>query len=97
MAENVRPRTAGAWDFENWAKKKSAPAQLIRVTPATQIKKGDIVVFKQSHIGLAVADQAGSTIKTVEGNTDLSGSREGGGVYAKVRKISKIRSVIRLS
>lgn len=97
MAENVRPRTAGAWDFENWAKKKSAPAQLIRITSGTKIKKGDILVFKQSHIGLAVADQVGSTVKTVEGNTNLSGSREGGGVFAKDRKVSKFRSIIRLS
>lgn len=97
MDGSVRPQTAGAWDFQNWARKKSTPAQLIKMTPTTKIKAGDILIFKQSHIGLAVADQEGSTVKTVEGNTDLSGSREGGGVYRKARKVSKFQSIIRLA
>jgi len=34
-------------------------------------------------------------VLTVEGNTDSSGSREGGGVFQKRRHLSKIRSRIR--
>jgi hypothetical protein len=91
-----RPRTAGAWDFERWARKSSTPANLLK--PArNQIKAGDIIVFTFSHIGLAVEDQEGDTVRTIEGNTDESGSREGGGVYAKVRSLRQIRSIIRIS
>jgi hypothetical protein len=59
---------------------------------------GDIVIFTFSHIGIAVSepDEKGN-VKTVEGNTDKAGSREGGGVYLKTRNISKIRSRIRFN
>jgi hypothetical protein len=90
-----RPRTAGAWDFERWARKSSTPANLLK-PDRNQIKAGDIVVFTFSHIGLAVEDQEGDTVRTIEGNTDESGSREGGGVYAKVRSLRQIRSIIRI-
>lgn len=87
-----RPQTAGAWDFENWAKSQGVK----RFKPRGKIKAGDIVVFTFSHIGLAIEDEKNGSVKTVEGNTDLSGSREGGGVYIKSRPVSSIRSHIRL-
>lgn len=89
-----RPLTAGAWDFERWARTQPLPVKLHK--PRTKIKKGDIVVFTFSHIGVAIADESGGYVKTVEGNTDSSGSREGGGVYEKKRKVSLVRSNIRL-
>lgn len=91
-----RPRTAGAWDFERWAKKKNTPATLYKPSSKVKIRRGDIVVFYASHIGLAVSNESGGYVKTIEGNTDASGSREGGGVYRKTRSKRKIRSVIRL-
>ena len=87
-----RPQTAGAWDFENWAKSEGVK----RFKPRQKIKAGDIVIFTFSHIGLAIEDEKGGTVRTIEGNTDLSGSREGGGVYIKTRPVSSIRSHIRL-
>ena len=90
-----RPQTAGAWDFERWARKTSG-VELIKPAPA-DIRPGDIVIFKFSHIGLAVAKPSGSTVKTIEGNTDAKGSREGGGVYRKTRRLSKIRSIVRIN
>lgn len=87
-----RPQTAGAWDFENWAKSQGVK----RFKPRGRIKAGDIVVFTFSHIGLAIEDEKGGSVKTIEGNTDASGSREGGGVYIKSRPVSSIRSHIRL-
>ena len=87
-----RPQTAGAWDFENWAKSEGVR----RFKPRQKIKAGDIVIFTFSHIGLAIEDEKGGVVRTVEGNTDLSGSREGGGVYIKARPVSSIRSHIRL-
>lgn len=89
----ARPQTAGAWDFERWARSQPSPVKLHK--PRTKIKKGDIVIFTFSHIGVAIEDEAGGYVKTIEGNTDSSGSREGGGVYIKTRATSLIRSNIR--
>jgi len=92
-----RPRTAGAWDFENWAKQESTNGIELRKPTNEDIKAGDIVVFTFSHIGLAVkdADSSGYVV-TIEGNTNGAGSREGGSVLEKKRHVSKIRSRIRI-
>ena len=92
-----RPRTAGAWDFENWAKQQSANGVELRKPTNEDIKAGDIVVFTFSHIGLAVkdADSSGYVV-TIEGNTNGAGGREGGSVLEKKRHVSKIRSRIRI-
>jgi len=95
MPDSPRPQTAGAWDFETWARLRDDVAQLLK--PGTdQILAGDILVLKISHIGLAADDEDGWSVRTIEGNTDASGSREGGGVYARTRRVAGIRSIIRL-
>jgi hypothetical protein len=94
-----RPRTAGAWDFERWARVDAAAGGVKIFKPrkaANPIKAGDIVVFTFSHIGLAIEDERGGFVRTVEGNTSTSGSREGGGVYLQRRAVSLVRSHIRL-
>jgi len=92
-----RPTTAGAWDFENWSRAQDDSTSTKK--PAGEdVKAGDIVVFRFSHIGIAVSSpDADGYIKTVEGNTDSAGSREGGGVFLKNRKISQVRSRIRFT
>jgi hypothetical protein len=92
-----RPRTAGAWDFENWSLEQDK-ATNTKKPHGGDILPGDIVVFTFSHIGIAVSspDDDG-IVKVAEGNTDAAGSREGGGVYLKSRHISKIRSRIRFT
>jgi hypothetical protein len=93
-----RPRTAGAWDFEKWATDRSgAGVELIKPRSRGKIKKGDILVYTFSHIGIAVADEKNSSVATVEGNTNKAGSREGDGVYKKTRKTSLVRSIVRAS
>lgn len=91
-----RPRTAGAFDFENWSKAQGTETQTKR-DPGDDVKAGDIVIFKFSHIGIAVADAHGGTVETCEGNTDSDGSREGGGVFRKTRKLSQIKTRIRFT
>jgi hypothetical protein len=92
-----RPRTAGAWDFENWAKQQVANGIDLRKPTNEDIKAGDIVVFSFSHIGLAVKDiDSSGYVVTIEGNTNGAGSREGGSVLEKKRHVSKIRSRIRI-
>ena len=93
-----RPRTAGAWDFENWAKQQVANGIDLRKPTNEDIKAGDIVVFSFSHIGLAVKEiDSSGYVVTIEGNTNGAGSREGGSVLEKKRHVSKIRSRIRIS
>jgi hypothetical protein len=92
-----RPQTAGAWDFENWAKKQSTRGVELRKPTNEDIKAGDIVVFTFSHIGIAVKDvDSSGYVVTIEGNTNGAGSREGGSVLEKKRHVSKIRSRIRI-
>jgi hypothetical protein len=90
------PRTAGAWDFEKWCRGVGNWARL-RKPHQGDIKAGDIVIFSFSHIGIAAGapDPLGD-VPTIEGNTNGAGSREGDGVYRKMRPISKIRSRIRI-
>jgi hypothetical protein len=90
-----RPRTPGAWDFENWCKSVDRTA-ILKKPHDGDIKRGDLVIFKFSHIGIALSspDKDG-IIETVEGNTNSAGSREGDGVYRKKRSILAIRSRIR--
>ena len=92
-----RPRTAGAWDFENWSLAQDNSTQT-KKPHRGDILPGDIVVFKFSHIGLAISapDKNGNVI-TIEGNTDGAGSREGGAVLRKTRSASSIRSRIRFA
>lgn len=84
-----RPETAGAFDFENWAKQPG-----LRVYKSGSVRRGDIVIFDFSHIGLATDEKNGS-VQTIEGNTNASGSREGDGVWKKTRSKGLIRSWIR--
>jgi len=92
-----RPRTAGAWDFENWSLEQDKTTNTKKPHDG-DILPGDIVMFTFSHIGIAVsAPDDDGNVTTVEGNTDTAGSREGGGVYLKSRHISKIRSRIRFT
>jgi hypothetical protein len=92
-----RPRTAGAWDFENWSKDQDNSTNT-KKPHRGDIQSGDIVIFTFSHIGIATsAPDKNGNVRTVEGNTDGAGSREGGAVLAKTRHISKIRSRIRFT
>ena len=90
-----RPRSAGAWRFEDWSLAQDA-STWTKKNPGLDIKRGDLVVFKISHIGIAVSDaDASGRFFCVEGNTNKAGSREGDGVYRKARKVADIRSRIR--
>lgn len=93
-----RPTTAGAWDFERWARENPDLVELLKPV-GTVILEGDILVFTKSHIGAALERSfprtASSIITTVEGNTDPGGSREGDGVYLRERRKDFVRSVIR--
>lgn len=95
--EKWRCKDARAFGWEEWAVKRK-----LRVLPETQLaKKGDIVVFDFSHIGIVIEDQKSikTSIKTIEGNTNGAGERDsvkGDGVWKKSRAPSLTKSYIRL-
>ena len=88
----ARPRTAAAFDFERWAKEQGLEV----IKKPTTLSKGDIVIFKFSHIGVASGGEAGGYFDCVEGNTDKKGDREGGGVFNQTRSMQLVRSIIKL-
>lgn len=92
-----RPETAGAWDFERWADKMAGKGVERFEAGQKPIEPGDILVFTFSHIGIAEKAESKGRVATIEGNTDGSGTREGGGVYRQTRKLSDIREVIRIT
>jgi len=92
-----RPTTAGAYDLENWSRRQDDSTQT-KKPAASDILPGDILTFTFSHTGFAIsAPDSDGYVKTIEGNTDAAGSREGGIVAEKRRHISKIRARIRFT
>lgn len=92
-----RPRTASAWGFEAWSLAQDSTTQT-RKPHRGDIQAGDIVIFKFSHIGIAEsAPDKNGNLTTIEGNTDGAGSREGGAVLRKKRRVDQIRSRIRFT
>jgi hypothetical protein len=90
-----RPETAGAYDFENWCRKQDYSV-VLKKPHENDIEAGDIVIFSFSHIGIATSGVKNGYITTIEGNSNLEGSREGGAVVNQRRKVSSIRSRIRV-
>lgn len=91
----ARPMTAGAWDFERWAREQVGCGVSLIKPKQVLAQPGDIVVFTFSHIGLCVGAETAGFLTTVEGNTNGEGAREGDGVYQKTRKALQVRSLIR--
>jgi hypothetical protein len=92
---NPMVKTAGCLD--HWNHAVAQGAQRIRKQDAVQnpalIKSGMILIIDHGgglgHTGL-VERVEGALLTTIEGNTDASRSREGGGVYRLNRKILDI-------
>lgn len=91
--EKWRPKTAAAFGFHDWADKRG----LLMFDDGYNhvLHTADLMTFDMSHIGI-VFDDRGSRVYTIEGNTSASGSRDGGGVFAKARQRTEARRFIRL-
>lgn len=98
-----RPQTAGAYDFESWARGgyDKAVSTAWKVLPAQQHqpRRGDIVTFTWAHIGIVVKVE-GSTVWTIEGNTGgknskVSDGATGDGVFLKTHSRHELRNLIR--
>ncbi len=91
--EGWRPKTAAAFGFEDWANKNKLAT--FDDHECNQLRTADLMVFDMSHIGLVTGDRA-SLVNTIEGNTGATGSRDGEGVWSKVRHRREARTFIRL-
>ena len=93
-----RPRTALAYGFIKWAEARPATCSVLPDTAEPQ--PGDLAVYDFSHIGI-VKESRGDKFEAIEGNTsgvraDGTPSRDGDGVYVKVRPRSLARCFIRI-
>lgn len=98
----ARPRTAGAYDLEEWAagNKPHGANKGWRLMPrGTPPKRGDIVTFTWAHTGIVTGFDALKRIAyTVEGNAStkpVSDAPSGDGVVAKTQPLARIRRVLR--
>lgn len=92
---NPMVKTAGCMD--HWRRAAAKGAKRVLASDAAEdaglVKAGMVLIVDhgagKGHTGL-VEKVAGGLITTIEGNTDASKTREGGGVYRLVRKIADI-------
>lgn len=96
-----RPRTPSAFGLADWSREQDNSTQT-KDWPGRDIKRGDIVIFSFSHCGIAFtdADEKGY-FETIEGNTNIAGSREGTHVVHKKdgyrRSVTAVRNRIRFT
>lgn len=71
-----------------------------RVTNPADARPGDIMIIEHGggtgHTGFVVSPPAGGKVETIEGNTNLAGSREGTAVLRKSRPLAHIKGFVRL-
>jgi len=91
-----RPKTAGAWAFIPWSLAQDESTSTLR-NPGGDIRPGDILVYTFSHIGIAVEEPEHGYVVAIEGNTDGEGSREGGAVLHKRRRLAQVKARIRFT
>jgi hypothetical protein len=92
---NPMPKTAGCLD--HWQRAKAKGVRCVAAAQAGEnpalVESGMVFVMDHGaglgHTGL-VEKVNGAVITTIEGNTDASKSREGGGVYRLTRQIADI-------
>lgn len=101
--EWARPRTPGAYALrDEWAT-ANAKRGIKVMGPNVVILPGDIIVFTFSHVALstAISKIGEGDVRTVEGNTNTGGTRDGGGrvidgVFAVKRPRHLIANVLRV-
>lgn len=92
--EGKRPKTAGAYDYINWARRFDQEI----LPPTAAVEPGMIAVFDFSHISFVKAPSGANSFKSIEGNTNGRGDRDsltGDGVWEKVRSKNLVRRFIR--
>lgn len=90
------PTSPVAYDIEKWGAANIKNGVKV-LKNSDKLLPGDIFTLSAaSHTGIIVGVNS-STVTTIEGNTDGSGSREGDGVYEKTRTKVSLRKIVRLA
>jgi len=92
--EAKRPKTAGAFDYIDWARRFDQEI----LPPTAEPEPGMIAVYDFSHISFVKGPLDAQNFRTIEGNTNGRGDRDsvtGDGVWEKVRAKSLVRKFIR--
>jgi hypothetical protein len=89
-----RAKTALAYGFLKWADARPATVQVL--SDKAEPMPGDFVIYDFSHIGIVKRNINADFFEAIEGNTNNAGSREGDGVYIKLRRRRLARSFLRV-
>ncbi len=96
FSDQDRPKTPSAFGFESWSRARG----LKLLKPPSSVKRGDLVIFEFSHVGIATSDSDKdgrfSTIEANTSGTSQGNQRDGGGVFRKTRNLSSVRSISRI-
>ncbi|MEI6870696.1 MAG: hypothetical protein WCL08_00300 [Verrucomicrobiota bacterium] len=95
QAEEWRPKTAGAWDFERWGREKGLLVVADADQPDFVLHTADIVTFRYSHIEM-ISNDSGESLLSIGGNTDDGLGRDGGAVCEHWHPRNTARRYIRL-
>ena len=93
-----RPRTASAFGLLDWGRRHWRDGCAVLEDRDLAPRRGDVAVFKFSHVGIVSSSEASPTqFTSVEGNTTQFGHGNQGYVVARrVRSTSELRGLIRL-
>lgn len=83
LPENIRPKTASAFGFREWAQTTGRDYCRLTLNPRT-ISAGDIIVYSHSHLAIATENSIENRVSVIDGNG--SGNR----VAAKQGKVSNV-------
>lgn len=90
------PRTARAFGLIDWARELAPRCTIFSPGGTIWPQRGDIVVFRFSHVGIVTAAGTHRHLTSVEGNTDKAGSREGWEVAKRPRVFGLVKAFIRM-
>lgn len=94
QAETWRCKSAGAFEWINWAKRRSLQV----LNPHAILHAGDIVVYSYSHIEIVTDDDntTDGPFVAIGANTNASASRDGEGCFEKPRNRHAVKNFIRI-
>ena len=89
----ARPTTAAAYGFDEWSLSQDRSTKTRRSHTGEAI--GIFSLHSTSHCGIAIsAPTKAGNFKTIEGNTNAKGSRDGGCVMIRTRNVKDVRDWI---
>lgn len=93
FSEDIRPKTALAYGFYDWAKPTGKVSdRVIRQNNPAYVQPGDIVAFNnRSHVGIVKESFLGNNgFKTIEGNTS-------GTIAERTRQLYNVKYIVRIT